>query len=140
MNLATQVRILAAPFFALLQYNYINFIIYMQTLSNYHMEFFCTFTIIILTLMIIYIKTLSNYHIAYTSDTHTIESLYMLDHNLFVLTWNNNHNRIIYMVTIFFPSHEITITSAKIELNFYSTDTHNRISFTCSESFFPHMK
>jgi hypothetical protein len=38
----------------------------------------------------------------------------------------HTHNRIIYMVTIFFPSHEITITS-KIELA--STDTHNRIIY-----------
>ena len=44
-----------------------------------------------------------------------------------------NHNRIIYMVTIFFPSHEITITS-KIELA--STDTHNRIIYML-RIFFP---
>ena len=46
-----------------------------------------------------------------------------------------NHNRIIYMVTIFFPSHEITITS-KIELAVALTDTHTRQTYIATFSSF----
>ena len=64
--------------------------------------------------LIIYIPTLSNYQMAYPSDTH---------------------NRIIYMVTISLPSHEITITS-KIELAVALTDTHTRQTYIATFSSF----
>src|SRR4051812_7995110 len=67
---------------------------------------FCTSKFCVSTLSYIYIQTLSNYHMAYPNDTHTIESFTC-------------------MLTIFLPSHEITITSS---------DTHTIESFTFSQS------